>query len=196
VTRHLARCECIARLPKLALGGTSNARSSAFTRFRLLARALRARARVPTSGTGREKNKMGRRNRVWSRLAFAMAIGVAQLAACSSDRGDPHEQTKNTGKVSLALEATAQSGRVYRLRDALFEIIEVRTGRTVEFLSSEDFPASARESSLASASAARTKAAPRAADAAVRRVAAARRVAVARRAPEASAAPATARACA
>jgi hypothetical protein len=88
---------------------------------------------------------MGRRNRVWSRLAFAAALGVAQLAACSSDRSDPREQTKTTGKVSVALEATAQSGRVYRLRDAFFEVVEVRTGRTVEFLSSEDFPASARE---------------------------------------------------
>jgi hypothetical protein len=88
---------------------------------------------------------MGRRNRVWSRLAFAAALGVAQLAACSSDRSDPREQTKNTGKVTVALEATAQSGRVYRLRDALFEVVEIRTGRTIEFLSSEDFPASARE---------------------------------------------------
>ena len=88
---------------------------------------------------------MGRRNRVWSRLAFAAALGVAQLAACSSDRSDPREQTKNTGKVTVALEATAQSGRVYRLRDAFFEVVEIRSGQTVEFLSSEDFPASARE---------------------------------------------------
>src|SRR5688500_5552710 len=100
-----------------------------------MARALRAGARVPTSGTGREE-QMGRRNRVWSRLAFAAALGVAQLAACSSDRSDPREQTKNTGKVTVALEATAQSGRVYRLRDALFEVVEIRTGRTIEFLSS------------------------------------------------------------
>jgi hypothetical protein len=47
--------------------------------------------------------------------------------------------------VRLALEATAASGNVYRLRDAVFEIVEVRTGRVVETLFSEDFPASARE---------------------------------------------------
>ncbi|HVR20116.1 MAG TPA: hypothetical protein VMS65_10480, partial [Polyangiaceae bacterium] len=74
-----------------------------------------------------------------------MALGVAQLAACSSDRSDPRGESKTTGKVTLALEATAQSGNVYRLRNALFEIIDIRTGRTIEFLSTEDFPASARE---------------------------------------------------
>ena len=88
---------------------------------------------------------MGRRNRVWSRFAFAMALGIAQLAACSSDRSDPREESKTTGKATLALEATAQSGNVYRLRNALFEIIDIRTGRTIEFLETEDFPASARE---------------------------------------------------
>lgn len=88
---------------------------------------------------------MGKRIRVWSRFAFCMALGVAQLAACSSDRSDPKEETKNTGKLSVALEATAQSGRTYRLRDAFFEIIDIRSGASVAFLSSEEFPASARE---------------------------------------------------
>jgi hypothetical protein len=88
---------------------------------------------------------MGKRIRGWSRLAFCLALGVGQLAACSSDRSDPKEQTKNTGKLSLALEATAPSGRTYRLRDAFFEIIDLRSGSTAAFVSSEDFPANARE---------------------------------------------------
>jgi hypothetical protein len=88
---------------------------------------------------------MGSKKRVWSRLAFAVGLGVAQLAGCSTDKSDPREQTQNTGNLSLALEATAPSGNVYRLRDAFFEIVDVRTGRTVEFLFSEDHPPSARE---------------------------------------------------
>jgi hypothetical protein len=88
---------------------------------------------------------MGTNKRVWSRLAFVAGLGLAQLVACSSDKSDPREQTQNTGTVALALEATAASGNVYRLRDAIFEIVEIRTGRTVEVLFSEDFPASARE---------------------------------------------------
>jgi hypothetical protein len=46
--------------------------------------------------------------------------------------------------MGLALEATAPSGRVYRLRSAFFEIVDVRTGQTVDFLFSDDDP-TARE---------------------------------------------------
>jgi hypothetical protein len=88
---------------------------------------------------------MGSRIRVWSRLAFAVGLGVAQLVACSSDKSDTREQTQNTGTLGLALEATAPSGNVYRLRDAVFEIVEIRTGRVVETLFSEDQPPTARE---------------------------------------------------
>jgi len=40
--------------------------------------------------------------------------------------------------LALALQATAQSGSVYRLRNAFFVITNIRTGETEQFLSSED----------------------------------------------------------
>jgi len=40
--------------------------------------------------------------------------------------------------LALALQATSQSGSVYMLRDAFFQITNVRTGELVQFLTSED----------------------------------------------------------
>jgi hypothetical protein len=60
------------------------------------------------------------------------------LLACSSDSGDRQSEEKRSGTLSLALQATAPSGSVYRLRDAFFQITNVRTGATVDVLSSED----------------------------------------------------------
>src|SRR5262245_1496761 len=88
---------------------------------------------------------MGTRIRVWSRLAFAAGLGVAQAGACSWDKSDPREQSQNTGRVAVALAAPAPAGNVYRLREAVFELVEIRTGRVVETLFSEDQPPSARE---------------------------------------------------
>ena len=85
------------------------------------------------------------KQRWWSRFAFAASVGMAQLVACSSDhpRGDANVQ--RMGTLGLALEATAQSGAVYRLRNAVFIVTDVHTGKFVQFLFSEDAPASARE---------------------------------------------------
>jgi hypothetical protein len=75
--------------------------------------------------------------RWWSRLAFVAGIGLTALAACSSGRPDGQSEDKQTGTLSLALQATAPSGSVYMLRDAFFEITNVRTGEVVETLSSD-----------------------------------------------------------
>jgi hypothetical protein len=42
------------------------------------------------------------------------------------------------GTLALPLQATAPSGNVYQLRNALFEITNVRTGETVDFLTTEN----------------------------------------------------------
>jgi hypothetical protein len=84
------------------------------------------------------------KQRWWSRFAFAVGIGVVQLVACSSDHPQGSGDAKRTGTVGLALEATAASGTVYRLRNAFFEITDVRTGEFVDFLSSEEVPDTAR----------------------------------------------------
>lgn len=58
--------------------------------------------------------------------------------ACSSDSRDGHSEEKQTGSLSLALQATASSGSVYMLRNAFFQITNVRTGETVAVLTSDD----------------------------------------------------------
>jgi len=63
---------------------------------------------------------------------------LTTLAACSSDRSDRKGEEQRTGTLALALKATAQSGSVYMLRNAFFEITNVRTGELVQFLTSED----------------------------------------------------------
>jgi hypothetical protein len=78
--------------------------------------------------------------RWWSRLAFVAGVGLTSLAACSSDRGDGQAEEERSGKLSLALQATAPSGSVYRLRSAFFEITDVRSGESVQTLFSDDMP--------------------------------------------------------
>ena len=76
--------------------------------------------------------------RWWSRLAFIAGVGLSAVAACSSDRPDGKSQEEGTGTLSLALQATAPSGNVYLLRNAFFQIVNVRTGDTVDFLTTEN----------------------------------------------------------
>jgi len=76
--------------------------------------------------------------RWWSRLAFVAGVGLTTLVACSSDRHDGSAEDERTGTLALALQATAPSGSVYRLRNAFFQITNIRTGETEQFLSSED----------------------------------------------------------
>jgi hypothetical protein len=76
--------------------------------------------------------------RWWSRLAFVAGLGLSALVACSSDSRDAHSEEKQKGSLSLALQARAPSGSVYMLRNAFFQITNVRTGETVAVLTSED----------------------------------------------------------
>jgi len=69
---------------------------------------------------------------------------MAHIVACSSDRPQG-EEVQRTGTLELALQATAASGAVYRLRDAFFVVESVRTGQTIDVLSSEEVPSTATE---------------------------------------------------
>jgi hypothetical protein len=85
------------------------------------------------------------KQRWWSRFALAASLGVVQLVACSSDHPRGEADVQKTGTLGLALEATAQSGTVYRLRNASFVVTDVHSGREIDRLFSEDAPPSARE---------------------------------------------------
>ncbi len=85
------------------------------------------------------------KQRWWSKFAFAASLGMAQLVACSSDHPQGEANVQHTGTLGLSLEATAQSGAVYRLRNASFIITDTHTGNPIDFLFSEDAPPSASE---------------------------------------------------
>jgi len=85
------------------------------------------------------------KKRWWSRFALISGIGMAQLVACSSDHSQGHADAQRTGTLGLSLEAAAQSGAVYRLRNATFIITDRHTGQAVDFLFSEDAPPTAAE---------------------------------------------------
>ncbi len=76
--------------------------------------------------------------RWWSRFALLAGMGLGGVAACSSDRSDGHGEEQSTGTLALPLQASAPSGNVYMLRNAFFQIVDVRTGETREFLTSEN----------------------------------------------------------
>ena len=65
-------------------------------------------------------------------------VGLTALVACGSDRPDGKGEEQRTGTLSLALQSTSPSGSVYRLRNAFFQVTNIRTGETVQFLTSED----------------------------------------------------------
>jgi hypothetical protein len=65
-------------------------------------------------------------------------MGLTALVACSSDRSDGKGEEQRAGSLALALQTTAPSGSTYRLRNAFFQITNIRSGETVRFLSSED----------------------------------------------------------
>lgn len=73
-----------------------------------------------------------------SRFALLVGLGVVELVGCSSDSRRGGTEEVATGTLRLPLEATAQSGNVYRLRFAFFQITRVSDGQAVAFLSSED----------------------------------------------------------
>lgn len=89
---------------------------------------------------------MRRWARSGSKLAFVVGLGIAQLVACSSDSGNGvMEVQRRTGTLGLALQTMGPSGNLYRLRDAAFQVVDRRSGDVVDFLFSEDQPASAAE---------------------------------------------------
>ncbi len=65
---------------------------------------------------------------------------MSALVACSSDKPGSGVEEEQVGKLSLALRATAPSGSVFRLRNAFFEITDVRTGEFVQSLTTEALP--------------------------------------------------------
>ena len=83
--------------------------------------------------------------RWWSRLAFVAGVGLSAFTACSSDKPDRHGEEKQSGTLALALQATAPSGSVYQLRNAFFQITDVRSGETVDFLFSDNGLPTAQE---------------------------------------------------
>jgi hypothetical protein len=97
---------------------------------------LTLRRRFPV-GDGFKEDQVKTSIRWWSRLALMASVGLSAVAACSSDRPDGHGEEQGLGSLSLALQATAPSGSVYMLRNAFFQITNVRTGETVEFLTTE-----------------------------------------------------------
>jgi uncharacterized membrane protein YgcG len=58
------------------------------------------------------------------RLAAGMALGCAlSITSCSGgERSGPDTAVEETGSLGLALQATAPSGKVYRVRDGVFEV--------------------------------------------------------------------------
>lgn len=78
-------------------------------------------------------------------------VGLTTLVACSSDRHDGKSDEQRAGTLALALQARATSGSVYRLRNAFFQITNIRTGETEQFLFSEDMPEAAELTALVAA---------------------------------------------
>lgn len=76
--------------------------------------------------------------RWWSRFALVAGMGLTTLVNCSSDRHDGKGDEQRVGSLALALQTTAPSGSVYRLRNAFFQITNIRSGETVDFLTSEN----------------------------------------------------------
>ena len=78
-----------------------------------------------------------RTGRRLSRIAFLIGVGLAELSGCSSGDKSSGSETQGTGRLSLPLQTTASTGNVFRLRNAVFVITNVRTG-ALTTLSSED----------------------------------------------------------
>jgi hypothetical protein len=64
-------------------------------------------------------------------------MGLTTLIACSSDRADKVEDEQATGRLALPLRSVSNTGKLYFLRNATFEIFNLTTG-AVTFLSTED----------------------------------------------------------
>ena len=76
--------------------------------------------------------------RWWSRFALVAGMGLTTLVNCSSDKHDGKGEEQRVGTLALALQTTAASGSTYRLRNAFFQVTNIRSGETVDFLTSEN----------------------------------------------------------
>lgn len=78
--------------------------------------------------------------RWWSRLALVAGMGLSTLVACSSDQGPKTVEEQRTGTLTLPLRTISNTGKVYFLRNATFQLQNFNTGN-FEFISTEDgFP--------------------------------------------------------
>ncbi|MFZ5897266.1 MAG: hypothetical protein ACOY0T_39775 [Myxococcota bacterium] len=78
--------------------------------------------------------------RLVSSVTLMVGIGLAQLVACSSDSRDPSTDQESTGTLRLPLQTVSTSGKVYRLRNATFTVVNSRDASFVTTLSTEDDP--------------------------------------------------------
>ncbi|HET9960163.1 MAG TPA: hypothetical protein VFQ61_36985, partial [Polyangiaceae bacterium] len=80
--------------------------------------------------------------RIFSKCALLTALSVGQLTGCFGGSSDqPTVENQQAGSLILPLQAVGQSGNVYRLRNAFFDIFNLQTGESI-LLSSEDFVSS------------------------------------------------------
>lgn len=69
-------------------------------------------------------------------------MGLSTLVACSSDQGQKTVDEQRTGTLSLPLRTISNTGKIYFLRNATFQLQNFNTGN-FEFISTEDgFPSS------------------------------------------------------
>ena len=77
-------------------------------------------------------------------VAALICSALSPLGLSCSDSQEPSEEgVGETGTISFPLVTQGQSGTVYQLRNATFEIRDRRTGRVRATLQSDDEPSNA-----------------------------------------------------
>jgi hypothetical protein len=64
-------------------------------------------------------------------------VGLTALVACSSDKPDNVQDEQRTGTLSLPLRTVSNTGKIYVLRNAVFEILNFDTGES-RFLTTKE----------------------------------------------------------
>jgi hypothetical protein len=80
---------------------------------------------------------MTRQIRGLIRFSMGLMVGLALMTSCVGDQAPEAE----VGHLRLSLESTSDSGVLYRLRFAVFDILNVVGGPGATSVSSEDYPA-------------------------------------------------------
>ncbi len=83
-------------------------------------------------------DNMQMRRKILSAL-FCVALGSV-ATSCANSPDDNHHGVTETGTLSFPLSTQGESGTTYNLRNAIFEIRDVRTGRVRATLDSDDEP--------------------------------------------------------